>query len=447
MHIGDFHAAPGPRNADRYRALAQIQAAVAGQAATYAKTATGQWQAIDDRVIQLKQDIGERLLPVEQAALTALDGLINPQAPDLGPLQSLIDKNNALAAATGNVNAAQNDMLAGVGVNANNILNFMLQADQALVQGNTNAELSAIALTKYGNAIGVTTDQLKNYILSAEADGLTTDQIIAQLKTLAAAQQQHARQLQIDAANTDAAAASVDRLSGSQARYQAQLDAFAHRPGANLSMIGMPKKQTVEQQAEGIGKAFSGGIEAGLKANVNAVAAAALALQYAVKHPLAILNGKGGFGWLTGKLQSDGLQRGLNSKKPEVRAAAEAEAALIRNALAGMPTFVWGSKAAADYLAGLRSQGLMRSPYGWGPAFVGNPFGQYPTGGGGGGGGGHTPSSGGGHHGSGNNRNASLAPMGGETHIHVHIDGREVADVVNRRLGLGWASSGTGSRN
>jgi hypothetical protein len=225
------------------------------------------------------------------------------------------------------------------------------------------------------------------------------------------------------------------RFASAMKRHLALLKAQANRPGANLDKMVLPSEQSIEQQALGIGKAFGKGIEAGLKSNVNKVAAAAADLQYAMKHPMAIMNQPGGFAWAVGQLQGKDLAKGLNSKKPEVLAAALAYRKTLTNILNGMPTFAWGSNAAANYLAGLRAAGLMKMPSGWGIRFSGDgPFSQYPTGNSGGGGGGGNGNAGGGGHNRGGHHTGPSG-FGVDQHIHLNLDGKEVAHVVNQWMG------------
>jgi hypothetical protein len=368
------------------QALAKIQELAAGQAEAYANTTAGHYEEIQIKINDLKEDIGHKLQPVIDIALQGLADLFNPQTPQINTaLAALIKSTEQLQGVSGNASVGMqglSDSVQKLVDQAGPAAASMLQFGQTVLAGKSDVAQMDILLSGLGQQAGLTAADIETLSNEVIAGNLTLTQAIDILQTLAAQQARHNDALARTKANTDDAAASTDRLTQAQARYQARLEALAHSPGVNVGkLITFPKAQTIEQQAEGIGKAFSGGIKQGLDANVRAVALASANLQYAVKHPFAILNAKGGFGWLTGQLQSAGLAKGLASKNPEIRAEAEAKRAIIVNALSQMPSFAWGSKIAADYLAGLRAQGLIRTPYGWGPAFEGNPFGQYPTGG------------------------------------------------------------------
>lgn len=353
-------------------ALSKIQELAAGQAEAYANTTAGHYEQIQIKINDLKEDIGHALQPVIDVALQGMTELFNPPTTQTTVLDGLVEANLKAAASTGNLNAATdqisksfNDLASQTG----STTNFVIDFGQALLSGNGDAQMAAILLGKYGEKLGLTTDQLSVYVSSATKAGLTFEQMQGQLNKLVAQEALHNRMLEQGTSNADAAAASTDRVTAAQARYAAQLKALAHRPGSNVDLLGMPKKQTVEQQAEGIGKAFSGGIQKGLEANVNEVAQASADLKWAIKHPLAVLQGKGGFGWIVGELTSKGLKKGLQSHNPEIRAAAERKRQILHDELAGLPSYAWGSKVASDYLAGLRAAGLLETPFGWGVRF------------------------------------------------------------------------------
>jgi hypothetical protein len=381
------------KQADSTQALAQIQAATAGQAEIYAKGDEGRNDRRQIQIDELIESIGYKLQPVINTALAGLDELLDPE-PSVAAgsaLDTLIAKNLEAAAASGTFNASQDQVsktLADVGGQAGDTASLVIQVGKALLSGQGEAEIGAIALGRYADQLGVSIDALNVYVQSGLKAGLTIDQMQEQLQGLVRQQAEHNRMLDRQKSNSDDAAAGTNRLTAAQARYQARLEALARSPGVNLGkLIHIPTAETIEKQAQSIGKAFPNGIAAGLESNVKKVALASADLHYAVHHPLAVLQGKGGFGWLIGQLTSDGLQRGLHSKQPEVRAAAEEKRRTIVELLTGMPAYAWGSKIATDFLAGLRDQGILKLPYGWGISgnFFGIPVGTdrsgNPTGG------------------------------------------------------------------
>jgi hypothetical protein len=89
----------------------------------------------------------------------------------------------------------------------------------------------------------------------------------------------------------------------------------------------------------------------GIRSGRDRVRAASAALKWAQEHPFADTEYRN---YLIGQLGGRGLARGLRSTDPQVRAAAQAKRAVIRDELSNLPTYVWGQTAGQQYAAGLR---------------------------------------------------------------------------------------------
>lgn len=508
-----------PKGVKGLEAIGAVQKAVAGQAEAFANTYEGQQEALSASIEAVKEKLGTALLPAFKTIIafitdyvvpgiqnlidgignlgTAFDNLhrfIDPTYAHLEDLrlslvqeaqqygytaddiQAYIDVQKAAivarAAAAVQIAQANHDNAATVAA---------MQAEQDALKDDVTLRRNAIDMLQQDRIeqnrltqqqmVATAQTQQQTKALAEYTDGVdrhttASEGLITQTQRQSEAWQRQQRVLSENGDGWNHLAFEQKKAAAALGQYgeivtttlpaaTKAVDKATTRMAFDFASL-IPK---VKRDAASIGTAFPNGIKAGLEANVRAVALASQNLHYAIKHPLAILNAKGGFGWLVGQATSKGLLDGLNSNQAEVVAAAEAKRQAIVDALSEMPSYAWGSKIGQDYIQGLEDAGLIRHPNGWGVKWdPTNPFYQYPTGGGG-----HTRGSGGN---GGHNQNigtGSMPPLrmglprngmawqsGGGTINHtgtvthvVRVDGTNLSPAAAREIGRGIGESRT----
>ncbi len=206
------------KNATATQALAAIQEAYSGQAETFAKTDTGRWAAIQARIDQLRDDIGQKLQPVLEVALQTISEILNPTPPTVNAaLDTLIRQAENLKGVSGNANVgvttlsdSLQNLVDQAGPAAVSLLNF----GQTALAGKSDLAVLNILLSDLGEKAGLSANDVETLSQAVLAGNITLDQAVGILKKLDAQYAQHQRQLEKTASSgDDFAKAYHDRMA------------------------------------------------------------------------------------------------------------------------------------------------------------------------------------------------------------------------------------------
>lgn len=377
------------KTADSTQALAEIQKAAAGQAETYADSEVGAAERIQIRIDELKEAVGYQLQPVLDTALETIDALLSPPP---APNQTLLDlikqmKGNEVG---GNVNAATgavNGLTEAVQKlvdQAGAGTTSVLDLGLAAIQGKGDLAQMHLILSDLGKQANITGTDLDLLSQNVLDGNITLNQAVEILNRLTTAHKATADMEAYHHRNDYLVKESTDAMVTSLKKARPAVAAVA-RAFKDMGPQTHSEIESAKQQ---------------IVADMNE-------LWYDIKHPDQMRDFES---FVSRKMASAlrAMKRAQNIG--DDRLVAEAQDAMFRlMAIYGRP------------LPDIHVPGLP------------GPAGPPPS----------RNSIGGGRHRTPN----SLGASGGEQHIHINVDGHEIAKVVNRRLGLGYSTAGTGSRN
>lgn len=221
---------------------------------------------------------------------------------------------------------------------------------------------------------------------------------------------------------TDKAAESVERMSEVIETEAPQVAAAARQMGADARAAYRERIMQMKVDTLQLG----GDLAANLRASKGAVQRAMEKLTYAMDHPLQLQKEKSR---IAGALNGKKLRDGLKSRNPMIRAVAEQQAAILKAEWEKITGEAWtqGTAAGAAWTSGFA--GGLGGGGSWGPKTYSQEYKDALR------------------KREREKRSGGSGARAADQHIHINMDGREVAHVVNRRMGLDYGTAGSGSRN
>lgn len=391
------------KHATATQALATIQTAAAGQMQAYADTTQGAMDVAATAWHEAEVKIGGAIAPIVKELAQLVTGT-SDAAGTAGVLEAKWEQ----MAQTGQGVAGS---IAAIGKGDQSWLGLLAiteHVDDAMSLLGNHYKSWANSLQSYGDMVGLTGDALDHFVSVAAGGGASYDTIRQSLMQMV--QAQHAAEAGFGLLGTTTAS-TTDSMS-------ADFDALGLTADRIKDIIaGIPPSIADE-----------------LKSGRSAVQAASDNLAWAIKHPQAEAHR---MVTLEAQLTAKDLLKNLQSKNPEIRAAAVHKRDIIETELKKLRdnAFVFGVETATNLLAGFNG-GIGGGGY-WGDPPAAPRHKQKKT---------HTWLD----NGAGNSGGAPATAGGSAPNgdIVINVDGESLFRIMNKRMGrqFGYTTGGT-SRN